>query len=762
MNSLDESHNDAATEGLIIEHAVAGGMEEEQRSRLCATGDYSNGGDAVDLEKGEAIHNICRLIQRLKGDDDVGYMVTYCVNCSFTHHSHSDPGRFDRSVHDGTRLEMVEGGAQGLAEGWEEDDEVPALLEAEKFRLIPDRPDRPPYYSQYGLALCLLSSFTAHHTSPRCHRPPPYLPLTPDDHVGATSSSSSSDAYVDDLDYCLTPTKRRPQALSDEDEPIVRSVSGSATTAEVAQPQRRRHKRPREGDDGEVIPASLEGTSVPAPGYVSAPVASAEPPSSDSPSPPADTDTLVEGVEPPTEKFGALAEKERKRPQARGASVHMNKARDHFDRIQDAVLASFDHKDRGKLCCCGAQGEKTIYRCVDCFKSPMNCQKCIVKLHEHTPFHRIESWNGLHFVRTSLHAAGMILHMCFNPVNGACPNTEKTPKRQVMTLGEENGFHEVEVEFCGCNVGQTSVDQLLAVKLLPSSFSIVKTVFTWTVMKQFHIHSLTSKKSAYDYIKALCKITDNASYLDVKDRYREFQFAYRIWRFLALKRRTGQAHGIDKFVPHRRPGSLTTGSTTQTNQRNTYTHYFCRRMETSSYRGKTSATIRTTWLLNAGAGYFVETEEYNRYVALAKPVEDPGTCSHLSAARMQNIAKFKNAVISGVVAVQCARHGFYLPQGMVDLTKGEAFAKTDYAIAYALGEATPQRWIMLTYDIWCQYSINLLARIANWFPSMLTIFEKIRGAIPKMHIHGHIALCQLLWNLNWLRYHLYDPHFATN
>ncbi len=39
---------------------------------------------------------------------------------------------------------------------------------------------------------------------------------------------------------------------------------------------------------------------------------------------------------------------------------------------------------------------------------------------------------------------------------------------------------------------------------------------------------------------------------------------------------------------------------------------------------------------------------------------------------MQNIAKFKNAVISGVVAVQCARHGFYLPQAMVDLKKGEA------------------------------------------------------------------------------------------
>jgi len=47
-------------------------------------------------------------------------------------------------------------------------------------------------------------------------------------------------------------------------------------------------------------------------------------------------------------------------------------------------------------------------------------------------------------------------------------------------------------------------------------------------------------------------------------------------------------------------------------------------------------------------------------------------CSHLRAVRLQNVIKFKNAVVSGVVALQCARHGFYWPQGMVDLRKGEA------------------------------------------------------------------------------------------
>ena len=38
---------------------------------------------------------------------------------------------------------------------------------------------------------------------------------------------------------------------------------------------------------------------------------------------------------------------------------------------------------------------------------------------------------------------------------------------------------------------------------------------------------------------------------------------------------------------------------------------------------------------------------------------------------MQNGAKFKNKDISGVFAVQCARHQFFEPAGMVDLQKGE-------------------------------------------------------------------------------------------
>jgi len=88
--------------------------------------------------------------------------------------------------------------------------------------------------------------------------------------------------------------------------------------------------------------------------------------------------------------------------------------------------------------------------------------------------------------------------------------------------------------------------------------------------------------------------------------------------------------------------------------------------------------------LNEGRSYFVESTSFKSYLtAVEVPMEvcycnlvssgliigwydyDPlqnGIYAHLRANRLQN------------VIIVCARHGFYLPHGMVDLTKGDAWA----------------------------------------------------------------------------------------
>ncbi len=55
-------------------------------------------------------------------------------------------------------------------------------------------------------------------------------------------------------------------------------------------------------------------------------------------------------------------------------------------------------------------------------------------------------------------------------------------------------------------------------------------------------------------------------------------------------------------------------------------------------------------------------------------------CAKLKAVRQQQMVKFLNTVVSGVVAVQSAQHGFYLSQGLVNLVKGEVYIQIFYFI----------------------------------------------------------------------------------
>jgi hypothetical protein len=59
---------------------------------------------------------------------------------------------------------------------------------------------------------------------------------------------------------------------------------------------------------------------------------------------------------------------------------------------------------------------------------------------------------------------------------------------------------------------------------------------------------------------------------------------------------------------------------------------------------------------------------------------------------------------------------------------------------------------MLSYDIFCSYGLNLEKRFTRYFPTMLPIVQKMRGAVPKLHIKNHVEKCQYRWAFNYLPY----------
>ncbi|KAJ3556266.1 hypothetical protein NP233_g12018 [Leucocoprinus birnbaumii] len=266
--------------------------------------------------------------------------------------------------------------------------------------------------------------------------------------------------------------------------------------------------------------------------------------------------------------------------------------------------------------------------------------------------------------------------------------------------------------------------QLLLARYFPATTQFPNTAFTFQVLETFHQLSLSSKITSYDYFDTLKKITSHAFPQEVEDQYKELLAIMRVWRILAELRRSGVDLDIDELeeLEHRRDRSLAVRCPACPEPG------FNVSLELIQ-KAPTTQIDPNDFPLNQGNAYFVDDVKFQEYLK----VHDDGaiqnsTCSKLKAVWQQHMIKFTDTVYSGVVATQF---------------RGETYVQTDYALASALGtEALQQRWIMLSYDVWCQYLIHLLDRMKECFPHLALIFShRVRGAIPKMHIHGHGMTC---------------------
>ncbi|KAJ3535599.1 hypothetical protein NMY22_g6415 [Coprinellus aureogranulatus] len=434
--------------------------------------------------------------------------------------------------------------------------------------------------------------------------------------------------------------------------------------------------------------------------------------------------------------------------QYQGASVKMKEFMDRKDALQNAVFCSETHPDIGKPCSCGSTMD-VRYTCRDCFLSPLRCKGCALRDHHHLIFHRISEWKDGYFSTISLKDLGLKVHL--GHLGDRCPNLASSNVGRPFVLVHTNGMHNATVHFCKCDNAPEEYVQLTQAQLFPATTSQPETAFSFSVLNEFHTHTLTSKKSPYDYHDALRRLTDPAFPDAVPNRYRELLRASRVWRFLTSLRRSGQSHEIDEFLSNRRFPIGNVLLSSNASFRHKYTLFISADGNFRLQR-KAKNDDPDDVALNEGNGYFANMEALRTLLSTEDEHDDAAICAHLRAVRLQNIVKFRNAVISGVISIQCARHGFHLPQGLVDLTKGEAYLCTDFALNSSLSDQTQQRWIMLSYDIWCSYSVKLKERFARLFPESVPLIENLRGAVPKMHIKNHIIACQQLWAFNYLRH----------
>ena len=162
-----------------------------------------------------------------------------------------------------------------------------------------------------------------------------------------------------------------------------------------------------------------------------------------------------------------------------------------------------------------------------------------VKLNSHSSTSLLapQEWTGDSFVKSSLKKLGLRIQL--NHLGNACSNP--VPAHASFSVIHTNGIHEVALDYCGCRP-VTKLRQLLRRSLYPSSQDNPRTCATFTLLRQMHLLSLTSKCSTYDYYRAIEKLTNNTGIKLPRSKYRPLLRMILQWRHLKLLKRGGRGH----------------------------------------------------------------------------------------------------------------------------------------------------------------------------------------------------------------------------
>ncbi|EPS99172.1 hypothetical protein FOMPIDRAFT_1091383, partial [Fomitopsis schrenkii] len=368
-----------------------------------------------------------------------------------------------------------------------------------------------------------------------------------------------------------------------------------------------------------------------------------------------------------------------------------------FRDILEDILAAEAPPDKHLQCACGRAATTT--RCHECVQGWFQCPDCLVQLHRLLPFHWVEVSNGRCLEKRDLSELGLILYLGHQGL--PCTALRMADRPIKYTLTHTNSVHHVYVQECCCQAKHNTVSQLLHMGLFPATLERPESAFTFELLRQWDLHFQTSKKSAYDFFKALHRLMDNTGTRAVK-----LNVVSRLWQHLTAMKRAGVHHGLmlpncltTMTVPCFAcpwPGFNMPANWKETPSELAYIHV-CELGGDGNHglQKKMKHDDPEDKSLSEGLGYFIDSETMKGYLE-SVDVEDPvcsrapmprlapETCSGFKVRRAQRPGKFRNLDVSGVVAVICIHHGCFRPQAIVDLQKGERYGHMDLALSGAL------------------------------------------------------------------------------
>ncbi|KAJ7475547.1 hypothetical protein B0H11DRAFT_2158492 [Mycena galericulata] len=436
---------------------------------------------------------------------------------------------------------------------------------------------------------------------------------------------------------------------------------------------------------------------------------------------------------------------------------------------------------------CGTRGCSGIaeYRCVDqaCFGEVMHCERCIVSNHSRLPTHFVEKWDGTHFVRsrTGLRDLGLRVQLG-HPPGSICPFKQAAPRDFV--LYDLSGVHELNVDFCGCQteerdtevaageIGERDVlphrTQLLRVCWWPATVKAPNTCATFRLLRFFQIINCLGKLSAYDFLRGLELCTNHDGLDKPPDRRKPFMHIVRQWREVKRMKRARRGHDAGGVRATKQgelalmcracpqPGWNLPADWEKIDPLFRFI-YFLFLAQDANFRlsNRAVSSEAADPILGDGLGYFCKREGQDGYKAhIAKNVneQEVSNCSGFQAMFMANTRRVKGLRTTGIGGVTCSRHNMWCANGMGDLQVGERFCNMDFLLVSVMMTFALLCWVVVSYDIACQYAINFWSRMLAMPETMRLKIPpaNVRWKVPNFHLSAHKKKCHSAYSFHWM------------
>ncbi|KAJ7858216.1 hypothetical protein B0H14DRAFT_3447339 [Mycena olivaceomarginata] len=114
----------------------------------------------------------------------------------------------------------------------------------------------------------------------------------------------------------------------------------------------------------------------------------------------------------------------------------------------------------------------------------------------------------------------------------------------------------------------------------------------------------------------------------------------------------------------------------------------------------------------------------------------------------------RGTALSGIGAVDCARHNMKRPLSVGDLQLGERYMNMDYMFFRSMAGTDLIRFF-ISYDIACQWSLHIWECMIKYQDETLTLNGRGRFftfLVPKFHLPAHIEACNLMYSFNLTPY----------